>query len=88
MINGTSFTPSENMVNTQLPYDINQAMMSNTWNSNFHSISLHSLMKHLVSDTKNIKESLCHITKYIFNKKIKSSKANYVNDLKDIDKTT
>jgi len=42
-------------------------------------------MEHLTLDAKNIRESLCHIKKYILNKKAESTKANEVNNLKDID---
>ena len=86
MINGTSSSPSQNIVNIQLPYNINQAMVPNTWNSNFHSISLYDSMEYLASDAKNIKESLYYIIKYILNKKVKSGKANDVNDFKGVGK--
>jgi len=43
-------------------------------------------MEHLTSDAKNIKKSLCHMQKYILNKKIEGGKANDVNDLKGISK--
>jgi len=76
------------MINIQLPYNINQAMKPDTWDSNFHSVSLYSLIEHLVSDTKNIKESLHYMTKYIINKKVQSGKANNVNDFKGIDEAT
>jgi len=49
---------NENMFNVQLSYDNNQALDPESWNSNFHAISLHGSMKHLVSDVKHIKESL------------------------------
>ena len=35
------------MFNVQLPYDINQALDLELWNSNFHTILLHRSMKHL-----------------------------------------
>jgi len=41
-----------------------------------------------VLDAKNIKESFCHMTKYILNKKVENSKANDVNDFKDIGEAT
>jgi len=84
LIDGPSSSSSKNIVNTQLPYNINQAMESDTWDGNFHSISLHSSIEHLMSDTKNIKESLHHMTKYILNKNVDNSKANDVNDFKGI----
>ena len=57
-INETNLNLLENMINIQLPYDINQAIESNIWNGNFHLVSLHSSIEHLVSDAKNIKELL------------------------------
>jgi len=51
-------TDNNNMFNVQLNYDINQALDSESWNSNFQAISLHGLMKHLVSDIMNIKNLL------------------------------
>jgi len=51
-----------------------------------HSISLYGSIEHLALNAKNIREFLHHITKYILNKKIKSSKTNDFNDLKDISK--
>jgi len=63
-------------------------MEPDIWDSNFHSIYLHSSMEYLVSDTKNIKESLHCMIKYILNKKVESGQANNVNDFKDINKAT
>jgi len=37
-------------------------------------------------DSKNIKESLCYMTKYILSKKVESSKANEVDNFKGIGK--
>ena len=74
------------MVNTQLPYNINQGTVPDTWDGNFHFVSLHSSMEYLTLDAKNIKESLCCMMKYILNKKVESSKVNDVNDLKGIGK--
>ena len=77
----------ENMFNIQLPYNINQALDSESWDGNFNPILLYESMEYLRSDIKNIMESLCCIQKYIINKKIESSKANDVKYLKDIGKT-
>ena len=41
-------------------------------------------MEYLASDIKHIKESLCHIQKYILNKLIKSNKANDIKDLEGV----
>jgi len=50
----------------------------------FHPISLHSLIKHITSNAKNIKNSLKFIAKYISNKQVDSAKANKLDDFKDI----
>ena len=44
-------------------------------------------MEHLVSDVKNIKESLIRMCKYILGKSIDSNKANNIKDLEGIGKT-
>ena len=79
--------PSENnVVNVQLNYDINQALDLESWDSDFHAISLHRFIEHLVSDIKNIKESLIRMCKYILGKFINGDKANDVKDLEGIGK--
>ena len=52
-----------------------------SWDGNFHAVSLHSSMEHLISDTINIKELLIRMKKYIAGKSIESEKANEVQDL-------
>ena len=69
------------MFNVQLNYDPNQALDPNSWDGNFHAILLYGSIKHLASDTLNIKESLIRMKKYITSKSIKGAKAN---DLKDL----
>ena len=59
-----------NMFNIQLNYDINQALDPESWDSEFCTISLYGFMEHLVSDIKNIKDSLHRMCKYIMNKSI------------------
>ena len=54
------------------------------WNGSFHPISLHSSLEHLASNSKNIRESLNYIAKYISNKQINSKKSNNVEDLKGV----
>ena len=64
LIKSVNTTPSEHMSdNVQIPYNVNQAVDPESWNSNFNSILLHSSMEHLVLDIKNIKKSLYHIKK-------------------------
>jgi len=54
-----SSSPSgSNIFNIQLNYDINQALDPESWDSEFHAVSLHESMEYLASDVKNIKESL------------------------------
>jgi len=72
------------MLNIQPPYDINQAIVLDIWDGNFHSISLHRLVEYLASDAINIRESLYRTMKYILNKKVEKSKANDVNNFKGI----
>ena len=50
---------TDNIINIQLLYDPNQPIEPELWNRAFHSISLHSLLKQLLSNSKNIKEFLC-----------------------------
>ena len=57
--------PQKNIINIQLPYDPNQPTEKDLCDGNFQTISLHSLLEHLPSDFKYIKESLTHIAKYI-----------------------
>ena len=57
------------------------------WNGNFYPISLHSFLEHLASDSKNIRELLNCIAKYISNKQISLKKSNDFEDLKDISET-
>ena len=54
------------------------------WDSNFHSISLYNTLEYLSSNSKNIKELLQHMTKYIKNKSINYSKTNDIPDLSSV----
>ena len=71
-----------NIINIQLPYDLNAPTEPELWSGNFHPISLHSSIKHIASDTKCIKDSLNFMAKYISNKKVNPKNAN---NLKDFD---
>ena len=75
-----------NMVNIQLNYNINQALEPKSWDGEFHAISLHSSIEYLVSNVKNIKNSLSRMHKYILGKTINNDKANNVKDLEDVGK--
>ena len=77
----SSANNNENMfINIQLPYDPNAPTNPEIWNGGFHPISLHSSIKHIMSDAKNIKDSLKFMAKYITSKQIEPSKANNVMD--------
>ena len=74
------------MFNIQLNYNINQALDSESWDSNFQAILLYRLMKHLVPNIKNIKKFLDRMQKYILGKTIKDNKANSIKDFKGVGK--
>jgi len=54
------------------------------WSGNFHPISLHSSIKYIALDTKNIKDSLNFMVRYITNKQVDSSKPNDLEDFNSI----
>jgi len=54
---------------------------------NIHPISLHGFLEHLASNSKNIRESLNCIAKYISNKQIDPKKSNNVENLKNVSET-
>ena len=60
------YDPGNNMFKVQLPSNINQALNLESWNGNFHTISLHGSLEHFASDIKSIKKSLKRMQKYIF----------------------
>ena len=72
------------VINIQLPYDSNTFMEPDLWDSNFHSISLHSSIKYLALDLKNIKDSLNFMAKYITNKQVNLAKSNDLEDFNGI----
>ena len=78
---GSTVNNDENVfINIQLPYDPDAPTDPEIWNGGFHPISLHSSIEHIVSDAKNIKDSLKFMAKYIANKQIEPSKANNLMD--------
>ena len=79
-----SCNDDDNIINIQISYDPNAPMEPDLWSGNFHLISLHSSIEHIVSDTKSIKDSLNFMARYILNKKVNPKTAN---DLKDFDGT-
>ena len=74
----------DNVINIQLLYDINAPTEPELWDGSFHPISLHGSLEHLVSDAKNIKDSLNFVAKYINNKQIDPKKSNDIQDFKGI----
>jgi len=82
----TSSPPCVNntIINIQLLYNPNAPMEPKLWDGSFHPISLHRSIEYLVSDSKNIKDSLNFIAKYITNKQVNPAKSNDLEDFKDI----
>ena len=76
----------DTIINIQIPYNLNTPTEPELWDGNFHSISLHRSIKHITSDSKNIKDSLNFMAKYIVNKQVDSSKTNNLEDFHDIGK--
>ena len=70
----------EEVINIQLPYDLQAPTKPELWSGSFHPISLHGSIEHFVSDSKNIKVSLNFLAKYIKNKQVNG---NMINDLTD-----
>jgi len=81
----SSTTSSNNMFDIQLSYDVDQALDPEEWDGDFCATSLHRAMEHLVSDVKNIKDSLYKMGKYIQGKSIDSN-PNNIKDLKGVGK--
>jgi len=59
-------------------------MEHNLWDGSFHPISLHNSIKHIAMDSKNIKNSLNFMAKYIANKQVNLAKSNDLEDFKSI----
>jgi len=73
------------MFDIQLSYDVDQALDPKEWDGDFHATSLHEAIEHLVSDIKNIKDSLRRMEKYIQGKLIDSN-SNNIKDLESVGK--
>ena len=52
----------DDVINIWLLYDSNTLIELELWDGNFHSISLYRLLKHLASDSKNIKDLIYSIS--------------------------
>jgi len=70
----------DTVINIQLPYDPSTSTEPKLWDGSFHPISLHGLMEHLALDSKNIKDSLNFMAKYISNKQVNLLKSNDLED--------
>jgi len=70
----------EDVINIQIPYDINAPTEPELWSGSFHPISLHGSIEHCTSDFKNIKVTLNFLAKYIQNKQVNGNSANEIND--------
>ena len=80
-----SSTHGDNVIiNIQLPYDPNASTEPDLWNGNFHPISLHSFIEYIALDSKNIKDFLNFMARYIANKQVNLVKSNDLEDFKDI----
>ena len=75
---------NNNVINIQLPYDLNSPTKPDLWSSSFYLISLYGSIEQIALDTKSIKDLLNFIARYITNKKINSSKANNLLDFDGI----
>ena len=75
---------NDDVINVQLPYDPDHPTEPELQDGNFHPVLLHGSIEHLSSDSKNIKEFLNRLAKYIGNKSIDTNKANNIEDLKSI----
>ena len=74
------------LLNVQLNYNPDQALDPDSWDGNFHIISLYGAMEHMPSDMLNFKESLSRMCKYMLGKAIESDDANDVEDLNSMGK--
>ena len=74
----THGTHEKSVINIQLSYNPQAPTELDLWSDSFHFISLHKSIEHFTSDSKNIKDSLNFMAKYISNKQINNSKANLI----------
>jgi len=72
------------VINIQLQYNLNALTEPDLWNGSFHPILLHGSIKHIALDSKNIKNSLNFMAKYIANKQVDLAKSNDLKDFKGI----
>ena len=60
---------NNDVINIQLPYDLNSPTKPDLWSSSFHPISLHGSIKQITSDSKSIRDSLNFIARYIITRR-------------------
>jgi len=74
----TSGSPcvDDTVINIKLPYNLNTPMEPKLWDGNFHPILLHKSIKYLTLNSKNIKDFLNFMVKYITNKQVNPAKSN------------
>ena len=78
----THSQPEEEVINIQIPYDLQAPTKPELWSGSFYPILLHGSIEHFASDSKSIKVTLDFLAKYIRNKQVNS---NMINDLADFD---
>ena len=81
-VNPTHGQHEEDVINVQIPYNLNAPTEPELWSGSFHPISLHGSIEHFALDSKNIKATLNFLAKYILNKQVNGNTAN---DLGDFD---
>ena len=82
--NMTSTHSDDAIINIQLLYDLNTPIEPDFWDGSFHPISLHGSIEYITLDSKNIKDSLNFMARYIINKQVNPVKSNDLEDFKSI----
>ena len=81
-------TNQQTLFRINLPYNVNQAINPQSWDSSFYPILLYSSMEYILSNIENIKVSLMRVSDYIINKSVDRGKVNDFDNLKDVGKIT
>jgi len=81
-INNPNIYSQQEFYVVSLPYNINQLVKPNAWDSETCSISVFGIMEFLKIDSKNMFTLLLCMANYIRNKKVKKGKINDVSELK------
>ena len=80
----TSAHSNDAVINIPLLYSPNAPTEPDLWDGSFYPISLYGSIDHLALDTKNIKDLLNFMAKYILNKEVNPVGSNNLNDFKGI----